>query len=107
MLQGLSGSEGVPDASAHVNGPRFRRRFVHIPLSVRSHCEHCIAEGPRNATAGVLHKQNLGKCRDSISALGEVSVGSGACNKKAAALLSGSYCVHPHRVSLAVTVKKV
>ena len=39
--------------------------------------------------------------------LGKVSVGSGACDKKAAALLSGSYCVCPHRVSPVVIVEKI
>ena len=107
MWQGLSRPEGIPGASAHVNDPGVPRRFVCVPLGVQPRRECCIAKGPRNVAVGVLHKQNLSRCWDEISALGKVSIGTGACNEKTAALLSSSYCVRPYRVSPVVIVKKI
>ena len=55
----------------------------------------------------LFRSQNLSRCRDEIPAPREVSFGVGARHEEVVALLSGSYCVCPHRVSPAVIVKKI
>ena len=76
-------------------------------LSVSNHAVSAVLLTDRGVQQLVLHKQNLSRCRDEISAFGEVSVGTGARHEEVAALLLGSYCVRPHRVSPAVIVKKI
>ena len=108
MWHSLLRLEGLFDASAYANGPRARGGFIHVPFSVRTCHECCVAKGQRSIATYVLHQQDFGWCRNEIPTLVEASVSLSTCYQEVTILLSGPYYVYPDRIiSIAVVIEEI
>ena len=81
--------------------------YMYVSLGVGTCCECCTTERLGCATAYILYRQDLGRCRDKVLAFGEVGVGISSCHKEATPLLSSSYCLRINQVSFTIIVKEI